>query len=62
MVGCLEPGRFFFDVELDVDEEEEYVDRLTLVFGLDGLEVAPGAEVELPALLILDGRDPQALD
>ena len=61
VVGCVQPGRFFFDIEIELDEEEEYVDLLTLVFDLDGLEIAPGETVGLPSVLLVDGRDPQAL-
>ncbi len=61
VAGCVQPGRFFFDIELEVDEEEEYVDLLTLVFDLDGAEIGPGETLELPQILLVDGRDPFAL-
>ena len=61
VIGCVQPGTCFFDVEIELDDEEEYVDLLTLVFDLDGLVIAPGETVELPPLLVLDGRDPLAL-
>ncbi|MGH2625066.1 MAG: glycoside hydrolase family 36 protein, partial [Anaerolineales bacterium] len=53
--------RFFFDIELQVDADEEYVDALRLVWDLEGVELEPGHELALPPLLLLDGRDPQAL-
>ncbi len=61
LVGSIQMDRFFFDIEFEVDEDEEYVDVLRLAWDLRGLELAPGEEVELPPLMLLDGRDPQAM-
>ncbi|MEX0781955.1 MAG: glycoside hydrolase family 36 protein [Dehalococcoidia bacterium] len=61
LIGSLRMDRFFFDVELEVDAEEEYVEQVRLTWDLRGAEIAPGEEIELPPVLLLDGRDPQAL-
>ena len=55
--GCLRMDRFFFDIEIDVDEEETRANRLTLTFDLRGVEIAPGETLELPPILLLEGRD-----
>ena len=61
LAGSLRMDRFFLDIEFELDEDEEYVDSLRLEWDLRGIEIAPGEELELPPLLLVDGRDPQAL-
>jgi alpha-galactosidase len=61
VAGSMRPDRFFFDIEVTVDEDEEYATDLALVFELDGIHLAPGESLELPPILLVDGRDPQAL-
>lgn len=59
VIGSIRMDRFFFNVELTVDEDESHIVELTLVYDLDGLVLAPGESLELPPLLLLTGRDPQ---
>jgi alpha-galactosidase len=61
LVGSLRMDRFFLDVEVDVDEGEEHLTGISLVFDLDGLVLGPGESLALPPVLIVDGRDPVAL-
>ncbi|MGH2611196.1 MAG: glycoside hydrolase family 36 protein, partial [Tepidiformaceae bacterium] len=61
LVGSLRMDRFFFDIEVEVDADEEYIDLLRLNWDLEGVELDAGEELELPPVLLLDGRDPQAM-
>jgi alpha-galactosidase len=61
VIGCLRPGEVFFDIDLDVDEDETRTRQLALVFDLRGIELAPGASLELPPVVLSEGRDPIAL-
>ncbi|MEO6398504.1 MAG: glycoside hydrolase family 36 protein [Tepidiformaceae bacterium] len=60
-IGCLRIDRFFFDIEVELNEDESRVRGLGFVFDLDGLELAPGEELELPPILLIDGRDERLL-
>jgi alpha-galactosidase len=61
LAGCLRPSRFFFDIEVTLNEAETTVTSIDFVFDLRGAEIAPGESLELPPLLVTDGRDPLAL-
>jgi len=61
VVGSLRMDRFSLDVEITVDEDEDAITCLTLVFGVDGIALAAGESLALPPVLIVDGRDPQAM-
>lgn len=61
LAGCLRPGRYFFDIELDLDAEERRTTAIAFVFDLEGAEIAPGQSLELPPVLLLEGRDSLAL-
>lgn len=60
LAGCLAMDRFFFDIEIDVDADESRIERLALVFDLDGAIIGPGERLELPPLMLTEGHD--ALD
>lgn len=57
VAGSLDMARSFFDFEVDVDEDEEHVTRIALVFDLDGVEVAPGETYTCPPALFTESRD-----
>ena len=61
LAACLQPDRFFFDVEVTLDPGETAVTRIALVYDVDGLELAPGESVTLPPIALREGRDPLAL-
>ncbi|MEO9256547.1 MAG: alpha-galactosidase, partial [Tepidiformaceae bacterium] len=61
LAGSLRPNRFFFDVEVTLDAAETHLQSIDLVFDLRGTEIAPGETLDLPPLLIIDGRDSIAL-
>jgi len=61
VAGSLRMDRFFLDVELETDEDEERLRSLAFVFDTTGVELAPGEELVLPSLLIVEGRDIQAM-
>jgi alpha-galactosidase len=61
LVGALRLDRFFVDVEVEVDHDERQLWTLSLVFELEATELAPGAELELPAVRLMTGRDPWEL-
>jgi len=58
LVGSLRQDRFFFDIEVEVDDLEEYVTGLALVFDLEGTEVPADGVLELPPVLLVEGNDP----
>lgn len=60
-VGCLQMDRFFFDIELRLNEDESRITGVGLVFDLEGTELLPGASLELPPVLLTEGHDAQAL-
>lgn len=57
VAGSLDMSRCFFDFEVDVDEDEEHVTRIALVFDLDGVKIAPGETYACPPVLFAEGRD-----
>lgn len=61
LLGCVQPGRAFVDFEITTDPDEEAVETLAVTFDLRGIELAPGARLDLPAILLIDGNDPLAL-
>lgn len=61
IVGSLRMDRFWLDVEITVDEDEDAITALALVFGVDGLELGPGESAVMQPVLIIDGRDSQAM-
>jgi alpha-galactosidase len=61
VIGCLQPRRCFVDFEVSTDTHEEAIEELTISFDLRGVELAPGASLELPLLLLASGRDTLAL-
>ncbi len=58
LAGSLRQDRFFFDIEVEVDDIEEYVTGLALVFDLEGIEIPPEGSLELPPVLLVEGNDP----
>ena len=54
-------SRFFFDVQIALDGEESAIVSLSLVFDVTGVALGPGEELQLPPVLIVDGRDVQGL-
>jgi alpha-galactosidase len=61
LVGALRLDRFFFDIELDLDEAERRARTLSLVFDLEETELPPGGDLELPAVRLAAGLDPWPL-
>lgn len=61
LAGSLRMDRFSLDIEISVDEDEDSVTGVALVFGLDGIELPPGGSLVLPPVLVIDGRDAQAM-
>jgi alpha-galactosidase len=61
LAGSLRGDRFAFDVELSLDDGEETLARVALVFDLEGIELGPGETLALPPVLLREGRDPVAL-
>ena len=59
--GCLRMDRFFFDFEVELNEDESRVRGLGFVFDLDGVELASGESLALPPVLLIDGRDERLL-
>lgn len=59
--GSLDMSWSFLDIEVEVDEDEEHIERIGLSFDVDGVAIAPGEELELPPVLSADGRDAVAL-
>lgn len=59
LFGCVQPGRFSFDIQVTTDPGETQIQSLTLVFDLEeSLQLQPGDSVTLPYLLIEDGANP----
>ena len=58
VAGSLRMDRFFLDIEIETDEDDETLMSLAFVFDLEGVELAPGESVQLPPVLIATGRDP----
>jgi alpha-galactosidase len=61
LIACLQPDRFFFDVEVTLDPPQATVTSIALVYDVDGLELAPGETVTLPPVALREGHDPLAL-
>jgi alpha-galactosidase len=61
LAACLQPDRYFFDVELTLDAGEGRILRLALVYDVDGLELPPGATTTLPPVALREGHDPLAM-
>jgi len=61
LAGSLRQDRFFFDIEVRVDDLEEYITGLALVFDLEGTELAPESVIELPPVMLAEGNDPLAM-
>ena len=61
LAGCLRMDRFFFDFEVELNEDESRVRGIGLVFDIDGVELAAGDSLELPPVLLIDGRDERLL-
>ena len=58
VVGCIEPGRFFFDCVVDADPDEMEIRSITFEFDLERtVEITPGETLVLPALFISEGAD-----
>jgi len=56
LIGSLRQDRFFFDIEFTLAADESRITGLALAFDLRGIELAPGETLELPPLLVLEGR------
>ena len=52
LAGCLRMDRFPFDIEVELSEDEYHAEKLALVFDLRGVELQPGAALELPPVLL----------
>ncbi len=61
LVGSLNMSRSFFDIQVDLDEDEEYADQIALVFDVDGVEIEPSDTYDCPPVLLIDGRDSLAM-
>ncbi len=62
VVGCIEPGRFFFDVRIDASAGEFDLKQITLSFDLESaIELAPGETLTLPAIHVREGGEPLGL-
>ncbi len=61
VAGLLRMDRFLLDVEITVDEDEDSITGMALVFNVDGIELAQGESLALPPVLLADGRDPRAM-
>lgn len=61
VIGSLRMDRFFLDIELELREDESAVESLALVFDVEGVELARGESLELPAVYIAEGRDTWAM-
>lgn len=61
LAGSLRMDRFFLDIEIETDEDEETVTSIALTFDLDGVEIAPGESLSLQPVLLAEGRDPVAV-
>ncbi|GIW19630.1 glycoside hydrolase family 36 protein [Tepidiforma sp.] len=61
LAACLQPDRFFFDVEVTLDASESAVTGIALVYDVDGLVLGPGESVQLPPVALREGRDPLEL-
>lgn len=57
VAGSLRPDGFFFDAAIELDAEETAVEAIELVFDLRGALVPPGEDLELPPVLMLEGRE-----
>lgn len=61
LAACLQPDRFYFDVEVTLDAAETTVTAVSLVYDVDGLQLAPGESITLPPVALREGHDPLAL-
>jgi alpha-galactosidase len=61
LAGCLRMDRFFFDIEVELDEDESHATRIAFVFDTDGLDLAPGESFRLPPVYLVEGGDAQIL-
>lgn len=61
VIGSLRMDRVFVDIEVSLDDDEDSVTGLALVFDLDGLVLGPGESLALPPVLVIDGRDAQGM-
>lgn len=61
LIGCVQPGRFFVDIAAGLDSGETRLQSLTISWDLEATSLAPGESLTLPAVLLLEGRDPWAL-
>lgn len=60
-IGSLAMDRFFFDITIELEADETIIRRIDIAFDLTGVELAPGESLALPPVLVLEGRDTQAL-
>lgn len=62
VIGCIEPGRFFFDITVETSANEFEIHELGMVFNLESsVEIAPGETLMLPALHVREGGEPLSL-
>ncbi len=61
LAGSLRQDRFYLDIEIETDEDEQHVTSLALVFNLEGVALGPGESLALPPVLFTDGRDATAM-
>ena len=61
LAGCLRMDRSFFDIEIELDDEETEIRAITFGFDIEGVAINAGESYELPPVLILEGRDPSAM-
>ncbi|WP_322795043.1 glycoside hydrolase family 36 protein [Tepidiforma sp.] len=61
LAGCLQPDRYFFDIEFTLDRDEATLREIALVYDLDGVVLSPGEQLSLPPVLLVEGHDPVAM-
>ena len=61
VVGSLRMDRFFLDIALETDADESHIEAIELVFDLSGAHIEPGETLDLPPVMLADGREALAL-
>ncbi len=57
VIGSLRMDRFFLDIEVELNADESTITSVSLVFDVAGVQIGPGETLDLPPVLIRDGRD-----
>lgn len=61
VLGSLRMDRFFLDIEVEATGDESALRAVTLAYDLRGATLAPGEAIDLPPVLLAEGRDAVAL-